>query len=256
MSTPYCELMQDLIPLCHDGVAGAESRRLVNEHLQNCVECRALYDALGTPPPDPDDPIAPLKSLRKRYRRRVFLWIAAALLIAAVVLLGGWMTYKTLFERSDFAFPPNRIETTVSQFDDGGLYLDVTLRDTKAGPCGWRIKSMEDGAWLLTPYCSWAVQKGLFRETSAFSVLFVNALQEPGYEYLFPIEAYLPAVYVDRLDFTELRVGVETQYETVWRAGDDVPAVSDELAALYQTYLDSRVETPWNVSGWTVGKTE
>ncbi|MDR2156298.1 MAG: zf-HC2 domain-containing protein [Clostridiales Family XIII bacterium] len=35
-----CELVRDLLPLYHDGVCSGESKRLVEEHLSECAECK------------------------------------------------------------------------------------------------------------------------------------------------------------------------------------------------------------------------
>ena len=38
-----CGLIRDLLPLYHDGVCSAESKRAVIDHLSECEECRKLY---------------------------------------------------------------------------------------------------------------------------------------------------------------------------------------------------------------------
>ncbi len=35
-----CEIVQDLLPLYHDGVCTEKSRRFVEEHLKTCSTCR------------------------------------------------------------------------------------------------------------------------------------------------------------------------------------------------------------------------
>lgn len=41
-----CNLILDLLPLCHDGVCSAESADAINEHLNECESCRAYYQSL------------------------------------------------------------------------------------------------------------------------------------------------------------------------------------------------------------------
>ena len=36
-----CGIIQDLLPLYHDGVCSPESRTEVEEHLKTCPDCRA-----------------------------------------------------------------------------------------------------------------------------------------------------------------------------------------------------------------------
>ena len=40
-----CNVTRDLIPLMIDGVASAESMRLVQQHLDECVPCAEYYNA-------------------------------------------------------------------------------------------------------------------------------------------------------------------------------------------------------------------
>ena len=44
MNKISCEMCVDLMPLVHDGVASEDSRNAVLQHLQECSECRALYE--------------------------------------------------------------------------------------------------------------------------------------------------------------------------------------------------------------------
>ena len=41
-----CELIRDLMPLCHDGVASDVSRQAVEEHVQDCEACKACWEKL------------------------------------------------------------------------------------------------------------------------------------------------------------------------------------------------------------------
>ena len=40
-----CGIIQDLLPLYHDGVCSDKSRAAVEEHLQTCEACRAALTA-------------------------------------------------------------------------------------------------------------------------------------------------------------------------------------------------------------------
>ncbi len=41
-----CGLIQDLLPLYHDKVCGAESTQAVQEHLEECAACKKYYDTM------------------------------------------------------------------------------------------------------------------------------------------------------------------------------------------------------------------
>ena len=48
-----CGVIQDLMPLVRDGVAGPEREAMVKAHLAQCEDCRTLWEALGTQSPAP-----------------------------------------------------------------------------------------------------------------------------------------------------------------------------------------------------------
>ena len=37
-----CEIIKDLLPLYQDGICSDESRKLIEEHLQSCDECKEI----------------------------------------------------------------------------------------------------------------------------------------------------------------------------------------------------------------------
>lgn len=41
-----CELIRDLMPLCHDGIASNASREAVETHVQECGDCKAYWEKL------------------------------------------------------------------------------------------------------------------------------------------------------------------------------------------------------------------
>lgn len=36
-----CDIIKDLLPLYHDNVCSTDSRKLIEEHLENCEECKS-----------------------------------------------------------------------------------------------------------------------------------------------------------------------------------------------------------------------
>lgn len=80
-----CGVIQDLMPLVRDGVAGPESEAMVKAHLAQCEDCRTLWEALGTQSPAPaalpDD-----SAVLHKVKARVSLWL---LLVIVVGLLLG-----------------------------------------------------------------------------------------------------------------------------------------------------------------------
>ena len=65
-----CEICMDLIPLVQDGVAAGDSVSAVEQHIQSCPQCRAMWE--GQIPHSADSG----RILEKvRHRTRVFMGI-------------------------------------------------------------------------------------------------------------------------------------------------------------------------------------
>lgn len=85
-----CEVIRDLLALYLDDVCSKESRTLVEEHLQECAECRAYFAAMQDaekstePVPDAESECRKASSLRAVKRKMLHKQILSA---AAVVLL-------------------------------------------------------------------------------------------------------------------------------------------------------------------------
>lgn len=93
-----CKIVEDLLPLYHDGVCSEESKQLVEEHLSQCEQCRSLLHKID------EEIIAPAKSedvkalegiseaVRKGWKKA--LRTGVSITLAAVLLLfAGFSTW-------------------------------------------------------------------------------------------------------------------------------------------------------------------
>lgn len=86
-----CEIVTDLAPLYHDGVASKASKKLVKEHLRECPECRAYYNKyrpveevrMDMPVSDMADFVLLAKQMR---RRRLLLWAGFLSYVSATII--------------------------------------------------------------------------------------------------------------------------------------------------------------------------
>ena len=104
-----CEIVQDLLPLYHDGVCSAVSKEYVDHHLEECGRCREALKALDGEfeTVKEMDAAKPLKAIGKEWKRNMkkALWkgIGIAALVF-VVVIGSllaltqwkWMTIDTV----------------------------------------------------------------------------------------------------------------------------------------------------------------
>lgn len=85
-----CKIIEDLLPLYHDGVCSEESRQMVEEHLSQCEECRSLLSKIDGElvSPAKDKDLKMLKDISKAVRKdRKKSLLAGILITLAVVLL-------------------------------------------------------------------------------------------------------------------------------------------------------------------------
>ncbi len=93
-----CNLIQDLLPLYHDGVCSEESRAIVEQHLAACSACKDSYtalcqgDELVVPPANPANEqkkAASLQAVKRKIRQKQLLAAGIALVVLAVVCLSA-----------------------------------------------------------------------------------------------------------------------------------------------------------------------
>ena len=92
------DIVQDLLPLYHDGVCSDKSRAAVEEHLQTCEACRAALTAMDAPLPEvekaADDAAVAVKKISgewKRGKRRAYIiGVIVAVVVCAAAAVGIW----------------------------------------------------------------------------------------------------------------------------------------------------------------------
>lgn len=111
-----CGVVRDLMPLYVDGAAGAESRALVEDHLEHCPACRRELEQMrGSVALPPEEDTGAVQSWKKEIRRRVgrraLVWAAAVLAVTAALALA-------LSAVVTFGVPGWRLEQEDRKFGD------------------------------------------------------------------------------------------------------------------------------------------
>ncbi len=88
MNNVYCNIIKDILPLYIDNLISEDTRKFVENHIQNCDECRKELSLLKTDLNVPEviineqDGVAILKKLRLDIRKkRVFTGILSAIIV-------------------------------------------------------------------------------------------------------------------------------------------------------------------------------
>ena len=148
-----CEMVQDLLPLYHDGVCSTVSKENIEEHLSGCEKCRTLCRALdgeieAVKEVEAAKPLASIGSAWKRTTKRALMkGVGITVLVFAVVI--GFLLALTQWK----CIPIDPVQMEVAEIyemaDGRILYrLDVPAgvwsRNFKFTHCG-------DGSTYLTP---------------------------------------------------------------------------------------------------------
>lgn len=91
MNAVSCEVIRDLLPLYVDQICSEESRKLVEEHLDTCRECRQFYENLCTAIPCP---VRNEKTAMVTLRKQILVIIVALAVVFACVAVNlgpAWM---------------------------------------------------------------------------------------------------------------------------------------------------------------------
>lgn len=143
-----CELIQDMLPLYHDGVCSEVSRKLVASHLETCDKCTAVLEGMTAEMEMPrleSDETRPLKSIRRKWRARTWL-LGLAIGFAAFFL---WIELTQ--HRSVKIAPEDYIITNVVEFSNGMYYLEYKIPYDYNG-IGADLLRDENGAVYLQEY--------------------------------------------------------------------------------------------------------
>ena len=84
-----CAVTRDLLPLYAENMVEQETKALIEEHLNECADCRKKLSAMNAPPEKPVDTVRPLQNLKKQIRKKR-LYAAA---LAALIVFVGVFTY-------------------------------------------------------------------------------------------------------------------------------------------------------------------
>jgi hypothetical protein len=157
---PNCNIVKDLLPLYVDGALSAESKRMVEEHLQICKECsreREHMERDVIPPVATEKITAPINSLKKSYFKCALRVTACVVVIVLIccALVESWFLRPVIqgFELYDES------NLTVSE-KDGHLVLTPDA-DAAARTLYYIYQLHEDDT--ITVYVSYGTTEDQYR---------------------------------------------------------------------------------------------
>ena len=215
-----CDIIQDLLPLYHDGVCSEGSRAAVKEHLTACEDCRRLLEDMDMPLPEEKrakaaNDAAAVKRISQEWKKskwRARVKGAAVAAAVCLVLVGTWVAATALYI---FPVETEKIQiTNMRQLSDGRIlyhfYIDddLTLRVV-------HFEYGEDGDMYYVP-------KRAFYTAKRQSPSPADSDQEL---YLPEINAWARANGVER-EITRVWYGRGEDAILLWEEGMELPAAS------------------------------
>lgn len=221
-----CEMIQDLLPLYHDGVCSGVSRTLVEEHLAGCEDCGKVLKALDVEIEVPElevekaEPLVKIQmNWEKRSRREKIKYICGgiAAFFVAVTAWWGLTQWRVVpLKANDY------IIKKAVQLESGIVHIEYTLMYEKASP---EMGITEDGV-LYENYKRPILEKRLERIPSGSAGVYLDP--------------------EDRNWFGEENCNAfclgdpeSEEHILVWELGKEMPAASKNTEEAYRDLKDA-----------------
>lgn len=132
-----CKVVEDLLPLYHDGVCSEESRTLVEEHLKTCQQCsdkKSILDGeIKENYLDEKKPLEAIGRQVKRGKKKAILRGAAMMLALILILTAGWYGWWFATERGFYVnFAEGHDPVMVQEMDENGNVLSSVVENENA----------------------------------------------------------------------------------------------------------------------------
>ncbi len=215
-----CEMVQDLLPLYHDGVCSEVSKSMVKEHLDGCANCRQVLNKIDAEIAVPELEVGkaqPLVSIHVQWNkqtRKMLLKCIAAGIGSFVLLIAAW------FVTTQWSFIPVEKEDYIvrrtAQLADGRIYLEFSNHYVHATPD------------------STITEDGRLYENQKRTLLFAEREEDRGGYASITIDPETdtwPNADGERIRITAFYLGEPDSEDAIllWRAGMELPPASAEL---------------------------
>lgn len=137
-----CKVVEDLLPLYHDGICSEESRQMVDEHLSQCEHCRKMLNQIDgelVSPGAKDADIKPLeginKAVKKGKKKALIAGISIALAVMVVLFAGMSIWWYTQEYTYYLPFAEGQTPDSIYEYNEDGSIKQSVVVD--AGKFTW-----------------------------------------------------------------------------------------------------------------------
>ena len=135
MSKISCDIIQDMLPLYYDEVCSADSRKMIEEHLQECEKCSNIFQKLKTEcVVDTKENAESIQSsvmgkMAHSWKRSLLRSFIIGIVITTIVLTAIFGTYYALFIRQNSMVSPEQISISAYSLTDEQITFRLELLD-------------------------------------------------------------------------------------------------------------------------------
>lgn len=152
-----CKIIQDLLPLYHDGVCSTESRELVQGHLKDCADCKDYLHTLDEELTLGDQtnaakPLLDIRNALKRIRWQALVKGAVTATLVCVLLV---CAFWGLTQWHGIPIGSENLQVVrVAQLENGRIACELGIRDDRDSFGYYQYTLSEDGKLYLIPFKS------------------------------------------------------------------------------------------------------
>ncbi|MBE6611868.1 MAG: hypothetical protein E7632_05205 [Ruminococcaceae bacterium] len=226
-----CKVIEDLMPIMHDGVCSEESRALVEEHLAECEDCRKLYEAMDEeirmkPQEDEMRPLSKILAKWAKMRRKALIKGTIITILVVAVLIGLYA-----FASQARIFPVDMDDmqiTELSQLESGVVMFHLYITDN--APLYRLSFERENGVMYLVPkralldYWPRYLNTQYKMLNDRYYYLNIAGMTEESQDFDIRVGE----------EISEVRVGTKSESILIWERGMEYPPASEEMERRYE----------------------
>ncbi|MFI8684654.1 zf-HC2 domain-containing protein [Rossellomorea sp. NPDC077527] len=216
-----CQIIEDVLPLYVDDVCSEESRKMVEEHLAQCEQCKMKWERMKADLPIPEkkemDATADervIKGMASTWRAGKKKSFMKGIFISALSITFLLLVYVGLFRWQITSVPADKVEISdVSETEDGKIMYHLNIDD------GYSVNTLkysmdDDGNFYIT------AKRPVMKEEAQQPFAL-----EKGYDFIdVPDQENTRGQKIKAIYF-----GTAKDKTLIWKKGMELPDASEEV---------------------------
>lgn len=124
-----CQVIRDLIPLCKEDLASLASKKIVEEHLLTCKECKAYYDSLEENKIESTEPLDFLDKAVNKNKKYYGLMIGSLVLSIFLIIFSFLTSPRSIDYDKDLIKSSSNSDEIIYDFRDDVTRVYTVVSD-------------------------------------------------------------------------------------------------------------------------------